>query len=497
MESNSEWKMLDWNHMYYCVHWHQHNIYINTKAKNIQLVREYQTNLLNSFAARAVAVRTVSEINSGKNSPGVDRKVLLSDNERLEAALNLCLDGTTNYVRRTYVPKPGTEEMRPLGIPTIIDRAKQCLAKLALEPEWEAKFEGNSYGFRPGRSPIDAIHKVRAHLIFNGPCHVLDADIAKCFDRINHEYLINKIDSHPWINQQVGVWLRAGIMDKDELIFPKAGTPQGGVISPMLANIALDGLQNLLAVEIKKKFGWENAKRTYYIRYADDLVILAPSHEVINEAYNICKYFLSTISLEMKAEKTRIIKTLDYKMENNSIVKSTSESFNFLGYRFTQRCVTKHEKCIQAGKPSRIRTLLRIDPSRIERHKASMKSAMKSTSSVKTLIHILNPKIVGWCSYFKHSDVKIYGDLPRKMDIWLNGAIRKWIKRTAKLRGKPNNYWKEDSKDWILYYLEPNGSEVTLNKYSSFVWSSTLYRPTNASYSPYSLTWDEYKDRRN
>jgi RNA-directed DNA polymerase len=154
----------------------------------------------------------------------------------------LSLKPKSTPVRRVWIPKPGSHEKRPLGIPTIENRAQQALAKMALEPEWEARFEPNSYGFRPGRSAHDAIEAIHQSIKYTQK-FVLDADIAKCFDRINHQALLEKLKTFSVIRRAVKTWLKANIMDGDELFPSEEGTPQGGVISPLLANIALHGLQ--------------------------------------------------------------------------------------------------------------------------------------------------------------------------------------------------------------------------------------------------------------
>lgn len=288
---------------------------------------------------------------------------------------------------------------------------------------------------------------------------------------------------------QINAWLKAGIFDQGEVIFPTEGTPQGSIISPLLANVALNGLQEHIATNMKKLFDFNQAKNVYFIRYADDFVVLAPTRETIQFAKVLCIQYLAFYGLEMKEEATRIIYTL-LRSGKNTI---KSEYFDFLGFRFKQRYLSKHTLYFEAGKTTQTRTLVLVNPKRIERHKASISALMKKIGTTKELISQLNPRIIGWCNYFQTSDAKFYGDLPRKMDLWLNAKIRKWIRRTAKLRGKTEKYWKKESKDWILYYQDKNGIETTLVKYNSFRWSIYDYRAIPADFTPYKLN---YKDIR-
>src|ERR671932_331044 len=198
---------------------------------------------MKSWSARALSVRRVTQDNNGKKTAGVDGVKSLSPAARLKLVNNLKLGSKVSPTRRVWIPKPGTEEKRPLGIPTMKDRALQALVKLALEPEWEARFELNSYGFRPGRSCQDAIGAIFNCIRYKNK-YVLDADISKCFDKIDHEALLKKLNTSPTIRRQVRAWLKAGVMDGKQLFPTSEGTPQGGVISPLLANIALHGMEN-------------------------------------------------------------------------------------------------------------------------------------------------------------------------------------------------------------------------------------------------------------
>jgi RNA-directed DNA polymerase len=235
------WEALPWHQLERSAFKLQRRIYRATCQGDTKKVRQLQRLLLSSRAAKLLAVRRVTQDNRGKNTAGVDGVKTVPAPERLEMARSLTLKDKASPVRRVYIPKPGTDELRPLGIPTVRDRATQTLVKLALEPEWEFRFEPNSYGFRPGRSCWDAIQAIFLS-VQRKPKYVLDADIAKCFDRINHDELLRKVGAGPRVTRQLRAWLKAGYLDGDQLFPTEAGTPQGGTISPLLANIALHGL---------------------------------------------------------------------------------------------------------------------------------------------------------------------------------------------------------------------------------------------------------------
>jgi RNA-directed DNA polymerase len=196
MSENDSWNNLPWRGLEQDLFRLQERIYQASLRDDYPSIRSLQKLLLASRAAKLIAVRRITQDNTGKKTAGVDGVKLVEPEQRLELADSLRLDGEAAPVRRVLIPKPGGEELRPLGIPTIHDRALQTLVKLALEPEWEARFEPNSYGFRPGRSCWDAIQAI-FQAIGQKDKYVLDADIAKCFDRIDHEALIAKVDTSP------------------------------------------------------------------------------------------------------------------------------------------------------------------------------------------------------------------------------------------------------------------------------------------------------------
>jgi len=303
-----EWNTLPWRKIERNVFKLQKRIYQASRRGDVEKVRKLQKLLTKSWSARTLATRRVTQDNSGKKTAGIDGLASLSPKIRLILVESLRKDeGKPAPTRRVWIDKPGTDEKRPLGIPTIFDRAKQALLKIALEPEWEARFEPNSYGFRPGRSSHDAIEAIFAAIRMK-PKYVLDADITKCFDRINHDVLLNKLNSSPWIKRQVRAWLKAGVIDNFKYHKTNEGTPQGGVISPLLANIALHGMENRIKQYAETLPGTKQVNRQAIslIRYADDFVILHENLEVVQKCQQIITDWLSEVGLELKAAKTRI-----------------------------------------------------------------------------------------------------------------------------------------------------------------------------------------------
>jgi RNA-directed DNA polymerase len=208
-------------------------------------VRRLQKSWRRSRAAKLLAVRNGTQDNQGTQSPGVDGVANPRPQERLDLGKHLHLGGHASPVRRVYIPKPGPTAQRPLGMPTRADRAKQALVKHVLEPAWEAQFEATSYGFRPGRSPGDALGAIDVQ-INQKPKWVPDADIAKCFDRIDHEALLRQLNASPTLSRQITAWLKGGLLDKGAGCPTEAGPPQGGPASPVLANVALHGLEEAI-----------------------------------------------------------------------------------------------------------------------------------------------------------------------------------------------------------------------------------------------------------
>ncbi len=237
-----EWNQINWRKAERLTFKLQKRIYRASERGDVKAVRKLQKTLINSWSNKVLAVRRVTQDNTGKRTAGVDGIKLLTPKQRFNLVSQLKATGKSQPTRRVMIPKPGTNESRPLGIPTMYDRALQAVVKAALEPEWEASFEPNSYGFRPGRSCHDAIGAIFNSIRYKAK-YVLDADIAKCFDRINHKALLDKINTYPGLRRQIKSWLKSGVLDQGEILPTNEGTPQGGVLSPLLANIALHGME--------------------------------------------------------------------------------------------------------------------------------------------------------------------------------------------------------------------------------------------------------------
>jgi RNA-directed DNA polymerase len=329
VEPMYEWKNINWRKVERCVFKLQKRIFKASQRGNVKLVHKLQRLLQESWYGKLLAVRRVSQDNKGKKTAGVDGIKSLAPKERITLISQLKLGNKSPPTRRVWIPKPGTEEKRPLGIPTMYERALQALVKLALEPEWEARFEPNSYGFRPGRSTHDAIEAIFT-AIKQKSKFVLDADIAKCFDKINHEKLLAKLQTYPKLRRQIKAWLKSGVMDGKTLFPTNEGTPQGGVISPLLSNIALHGMEERVKqyAETLKGGKRDNRKALSLIRYADDFVILHERLEVILDCQKIINDWLAEIGLELKPSKTKISHTLN-NVEGNV-------GFDFLGFTIRQ-----------------------------------------------------------------------------------------------------------------------------------------------------------------
>jgi RNA-directed DNA polymerase len=399
-----EWSDINWQKLERSVFKLQKRIFQASNRGDVKLVRRLQKLLISSWAARALSVRRVTQDNTGKKTAGVDGVKALPPKQRLTLINKIKLGTKVRPTRRVWIPKPGSEEKRPLGIPTMYDRALQALVKLGLEPEWEAQFEPNSYGFRPGRSCHDAIGAIYCSVKQKSK-YILDADISKCFDRINHNVLLQKLNTYPSLRRQIRAWLKAGVMDGNKLFPTNEGTPQGGVISPLLANVALHGIEELI-MGLAPRFDMKRPDNTQLsvrdklksislIRYADDFVVLHEDYEVIKLCKTEIEKWLSGIGLELKPSKTRLAHTLN-KLED------TEPGFNFLGFNVKQFPVGKYNSGSHRGGLLGFKTIITPNKESQKRHYRKVAEVINKSRGLNqaTLIKNLNPIIRGWCNYF-------------------------------------------------------------------------------------------------
>jgi len=509
-EALLEWSMIDWGKAERVVFKLQKRICSASRQGNIKQVRKLQKTLIRSYSNRLMAVRRVTQDNQGKKTAGVDGIKSLTPKKRFKLVENLRITRKAKPLRRVWIPKPGKDEKRPLGIPTMYDRALQAVVKNALEPEWEAQFEENSYGFRPGRSAHDAVKAIWNYLRYK-PKYVLDADIAKCFDKINHDYLLEKLKMKGSIRQQIKAWLKSGVIDCRVFEKTSQGTPQGGVISPLLANIALHGLENRLKEEFPartdgylkgKKYGASaSIREPVFIRYADDFVILGDTKALVIRCKEIISEWLTEVGLELKPEKTRMTHTL---LPQES--EDGKAGFDFLGFHLRQFPVGKYRSPRNPRKQILgFKTL--VTPSAKSKkthqekiHEIILKKHAKSPQAA--LIKELNPVIRGWANYYKCSDSQTSGEMSRQ-DHLVWQKLRSWtLKRTKKLKRAKNEKVK-DSKG-VTYFRRIGNCRwrfatedgYKLRRHSDTSCSVDKYVKVEGKRTPYDGDWVYWSTRR-
>jgi RNA-directed DNA polymerase len=390
------WQDKPWKHFQRIVFRLQKRIYRAQQRHDRRMVHKLQRLLLTSHAARYVAVRRVTQDNCGKRTAGVDGVASLRPPARVQLAMALRnLSGKADPIRRVYIPKPGKQEQRPLGIPTMCDRARQTLVTLALEPKWEAQFEPNSYGFRPGRSSHDAIGAIFLS-IKHTPQYVLKADIEHCFDQIDHAALLAKLNTFPQLRRLIKSWLKAGLLEGAVLTPSRAGTPQGGPASPLLANIALHGLEEALRRSVPRQKHGVNWQPTV-VRYADDALILHRDLTTLLTLQERAAEWLQQIGLHFKPRKTRITHTLHPYQGHVGC--------DFLGFHIRQYPVGRHRSGKNGmGRLLGFKTLIKPSREAQQRHLQRTGTVIRRYrgASQETLVKALRPIITGWSRYYAH-----------------------------------------------------------------------------------------------
>jgi len=464
--SASNWQGIEWSQVKRQVKRLQARIVKATQEGHHCKVKALQWLLTHSFSGKALAVKRVTE-NRGKHTPGVDNQIWITPKAKTNAIASLKRRGYKPLpLRRINIPKKNGKT-RPLGIPTMKDRAMQALYLFALEPVAETTADDNSYGFRPWRSTADASARCFTCLAQrNSAQWVLEADIASCFDAISHEWLIDNI---PVDTAILRLWLKAGFVLKNELFPTEAGTPQGGIISPVLANMCLDGLEKALvkAFPQAKKRGL----KMHMVRYADDFVITGNSKELLeNEVLPVVVEFLAERGLSLSPEKTKIT--------------HITEGFDFLGWN-----VRKY-----SGK-------LLIKPSKVnaKAHLLKVREIIKGNKTAKqvSLIYLLNPIMRGWANYHQHVVAK-KTFARNDAEIW--SMLWKWAKRRHPSKGmrwvKARYFKTQNARNWVFAAKdEATGKEIRLVTEADTPIKRHVKIKSKAN--PYNPVWAEYFAARN
>ena len=407
-DGDMTWHSLDWASIQISVRKTQLKIAQATKEGNWRRVKRLQRMLTYSFHGRCLAVRRVTE-NRGRKTPGVDGATWGSTQAKLQAVIRLSKKRgyRPQPLRRVWIPKPGKQEKRPLGIPTMIDRAMQALYLLALEPVVESTSDPKSYGFRPDRSTADAMVELFALLSRqDSPQWILEGDIKGFFDNINHDWLCLNVPMDKMVLQK---WLRAGVVDRRQFTATQAGTPQGGIISPCLANATLNGLENQLKRHLAKKLGVKKAEKTkvQVVRYADDFVVTAASKELLElEVKPWIEQFLSVRGVELSREKTH--------------VAHIHEGFDFLGWNF--------RKYVPKSPYGKAKLLIKPAKKNASAFYRKVAEIIKNSGAMtqEALIGQLNPVLKGWAQY--HSAVVAKQTFSR-LDHLIHWRVWRWAKR--------------------------------------------------------------------
>lgn len=410
----TDWNATNWRSQNRVVRNLRQRIFRASREGNQKKARSLQKLLLRSHANVLLSVRRVTQDNEGKNTPGVDRLVVQTPEARGKLVDDLSSHQVwrASPVRRVYIPK-AKGNLRPLGIPTVRDRCLQAVVKNALEPEWEAQFERNSYGFRPGRGCHDAIEATYSLLNKGKLVWILDADIRGAFDNIDHNRLLSQLGQFP-ARELIKQWLKAGYMEDNVEQRTERGTPQGGVVSPLLANIALHGMEKALGIVWAPRQSKEGrpelkARRMTprsVIRYADDFIVCCESREDAERCQDILRGWLKERGLSFSEEKTRIV--------------HSSEGFDFLGFNI--RHYTTHRT--RSGK------VLLIKPSKdaVRTIKAKLREMWRTSHSqrVDVLIGRLNRLIRGWSNYYRHACSAV---IFKALDHYMLQLALRWTKQ--------------------------------------------------------------------
>lgn len=424
----SGWEHIQWRSIEESIRKLRRRIFRAAREQKWNVVRSLMKLMLRSYFNLLTSVRRVTQQNKGKHTAGVDEQVALTPKARMALVRSMGKHAIwkVSPTRRMYIPKPGKPgQERPLGIPTIRDRVAQAIVKNALEPCWEAQFEAHSYGFRPGRSIHDAIEQCFRN--FRGNARrpwILDADIKSAFDQISHQHILDSIGPVPG-RELIKQWLKAGYVEAEIFHATESGTPQGGIISPLLLNVALHGLQQQLG----PAYG--------YVRYADDFIVCARSRDEIENAQTTIEEWLKQRGLALHPEKTK--------------VRHIDDGFDFLSFsikRYGGKCLIKPQK-------EKVHAFLAKLRSWLNHHKQA---------AAEIVIGQLNPILRGWSNHYSHVVSKSVFSYVAS-EIWR--MLWKWCMRRHPRKGKfwiARKYFSSDGTN-VNWKFQAPGREHTLYLY--------------------------------